>query len=281
MPAIIHKIDFSASRDRSDDSNRLRFTHHKVIPFALETAPLWANHQPASIPCCQSHEAITAVMLALALHLVGYVLMPDATQETPATPPTPIQVSWIAEPQAEQTPAAPPKQRQSSVKPKPKTVKRIKAKPKAVLSTQAPATKLTAAPTEDPAKTATPSAARTAKAPAAKPQANIAPAAPVPAANSQQPLTLPNLNADYLNNPAPPYPEDARERGEQGKVLVRALIHSDGTVAELALWKSSASASLDQSALETVKKWRFVPARRGADAVTAWVVVPIIFSLEG
>jgi protein TonB len=36
---------------------------------------------------------------------------------------------------------------------------------------------------------------------------------------------------------------------------------------------------LDEAALVTVKKWRFVPARRGGEAVSAWVVVPIAFSL--
>jgi protein TonB len=62
---------------------------------------------------------------------------------------------------------------------------------------------------------------------------------------------------------------------------VRALINVDGTVAELAMKRSSGFPDLDRSALETVKKWRFVPARRGATTVSAWVVVPISFSLEG
>ena len=35
----------------------------------------------------------------------------------------------------------------------------------------------------------------------------------------------------------------------------------------------------NESALTAVRKWRFVPARRGQDAVAAWVVVPVEFSL--
>jgi len=285
MPASVHQIDFTASPDRSDGSTRLHLARSKVIPFAPETAPLSSRRPIPALPSCQHHEAIAAVLLALTLHLTGYVLMPYSAPEEPVTPPAPIQVSWIAAPQpkAEQTPAAPPKPQPPTVKPKakPKTVKRVKTQPKAVLSTSPPATTMTAAPAETAEKTPKPAAVAPAEAPAAKPQANAAPAAPATATNSQQPLTLPNLNADYLNNPAPRYPEDARERGEQGKVLVQALINVDGTVAELALRKSSGFTDLDQSALETVKKWRFVPARRGGNVVSAWVVVPITFSLEG
>ncbi|MFI3119611.1 MAG: TonB family protein, partial [Methylococcaceae bacterium] len=43
----------------------------------------------------------------------------------------------------------------------------------------------------------------------------------------------------------------------------------------------SGSSRLDQAALEAVKKWRFVPAKRGEQAVSASVVVPVRFSIEG
>jgi protein TonB len=291
MPASIHKIDFSAPADRSDGSARLNLVHRKVIPFAPETVPL-ASHRPiGTIPCYRRHEVIFAALLALGLHLLGFFLMPDNAQEELITPPTPIQVAWIAapRPKTETTPAPPPKQQQPAIKPKPKpkpkTVKRVKAKQKAVLSTAAPAT-MTTASTEKAEEVPAPAVTKAPVAlPAVKPAANAvqpaASASPAQTADSRPPLTLPNLNADYLNNPAPPYPEEARERGEQGKVLVRALINADGTVAQLAMKRSSGFTNLDQSALETVKKWRFVPARRGAAAVSAWVVVPISFSLEG
>jgi protein TonB len=291
MPASIHKIDFSAPADRVDDSTRLNLVHRKVIPFAPETVPSAPLRPIGTLPCYQRHETIIAVLLALGLHLAGFALMPDNAQQELIMPPAPIQVAWIAAPQpkAETTPAAPPKQQQPVIKPKPKpkpkAIKRVKAKQKAVLSTTAPATTVTSASTEKAEKTPAPAVTKSPEAPAVKPAANAeSPASSASheqAADSQQSLTLPNLNADYLDNPAPRYPEDARERGEQGKVLVRALINADGTVAQLAMKRSSGFANLDQSALETVKKWRFVPARRGAAAVSAWVVVPISFSLEG
>ncbi|MGZ8200307.1 MAG: energy transducer TonB family protein, partial [Methylosarcina sp.] len=36
----------------------------------------------------------------------------------------------------------------------------------------------------------------------------------------------------------------------------------------------------DESAMEAVKKWRFIPARRGDNPVASSVVVPILFSLN-
>jgi protein TonB len=47
------------------------------------------------------------------------------------------------------------------------------------------------------------------------------------------------------------------------------------------LERSSGSTHLDTAALETVKGWRFNPARRGTEAVEGWVLVPIVFRLEG
>jgi protein TonB len=37
---------------------------------------------------------------------------------------------------------------------------------------------------------------------------------------------------------------------------------------------------LDDSALATVRRWKFVPARLGHEAVAAWVLVPIAFTLK-
>jgi protein TonB len=94
-------------------------------------------------------------------------------------------------------------------------------------------------------------------------------------------VTRPHLNAGYLNNPAPAYPALSRQLGEQGKVLVRVLVNAEGNVEHVVLRKTSGYDGLDEAALETVKQWRFVPAKRAAQPIAAWVVVPISFSLEG
>jgi protein TonB len=93
--------------------------------------------------------------------------------------------------------------------------------------------------------------------------------------------TLPGFSAAYLRNPAPRYPVAARRAGEQGTVTLRVLVARDGQPARVDVEKSSGSAQLDAAALEAVRSWRFVPARQGTDAIESWVLVPIVFRLEG
>jgi len=95
------------------------------------------------------------------------------------------------------------------------------------------------------------------------------------------PLPLPGLSAAYLRNPAPPYPLAARRAGEQGAVTLRVLVTRDGLPERVDVEKSSGSAHLDKAALEAVKAWRFVPARQGAEPVESWMLVPVVFRLEG
>lgn len=111
--------------------------------------------------------------------------------------------------------------------------------------------------------------------------AQPAPPAPAPAQPvAEPPLELPRYNAAYLSNPPPAYPLPARRRGIEGTVLVRAEVAAGGECLRTELKKSSGAEVLDQAALEAVKKWRFVPAKRGTQAVVAWVEVPITFKLE-
>ncbi|CAB1369281.1 Protein TonB [Denitratisoma oestradiolicum] len=98
--------------------------------------------------------------------------------------------------------------------------------------------------------------------------------APVPA------LTQPRFDADYLDNPAPPYPPMARRLGEQGRVILRVHVLPNGQASEIHIQTSSNSSRLDQSARDTVSRWRFLPAQRGEEAIAAWVLVPIAFSLN-
>lgn len=94
-------------------------------------------------------------------------------------------------------------------------------------------------------------------------------------------VTPPIFAADYLDNPAPAYPPLSRRGGEQGRVVLRVLVSPSGTAEEVQIRNSSGHARLDQAARETVLRWRFVPAKRGAEPVPAWVLIPISFRLEG
>lgn len=109
------------------------------------------------------------------------------------------------------------------------------------------------------------------------PPAKVAEVAPVP----EEPVIAPIFNADYLNNPVPDYPRQARRLGEQGTVLLRVLVNVEGEAASVQLSKSCGSARLDRAAEEAVREWRFVPARQGNLKKEAQVIVPIVFELEG
>ena len=84
----------------------------------------------------------------------------------------------------------------------------------------------------------------------------------------------------YAENPKPPYPLEARERGHQGEVLLRVEVLANGRVGQIEIKRSSGHESLDQSALSTVKQWKFVPAKKGEDPVPLWVHIPIKFQLQ-
>ena len=108
------------------------------------------------------------------------------------------------------------------------------------------------------------------------PVATVATPAP-PAAPK---IVLPSSDAEYLSNPKPTYPAMSKRLGEQGKVVVRVLIGADGLPQKSELRQSSGFDRLDESALATVMKWRYVPGKRDGKAEPMWFDVPIIFRLE-
>lgn len=106
-----------------------------------------------------------------------------------------------------------------------------------------------------------------------------------PAADATPPSPVlldaePDYKADYLNNPRPPYPMVARRMGYHGKVVLDVEVLAEGKAGDIKLHQSSGYDILDNAALQTVKTWRFTPARRFGQAVTQRFLVPIKFSLE-
>jgi protein TonB len=133
-----------------------------------------------------------------------------------------------------------------------------------------------------------PAPVKQAVAPAPVPVRSVAPpvvappaAAPVAAAPpAPARVELPSSDADYLQNPKPPYPVLSKRLGEQGKVVVRVLIGVDGTAQKAEIKQSSGFERLDQAALGTVLRWRYVPGKRAGVPETMWFNVPINFVLE-
>lgn len=116
----------------------------------------------------------------------------------------------------------------------------------------------------------------------AAPVQESAPAsAPVVAHADPAPVAVvpPRFNAAYLQNPPPPYPVMSKRRGETGRVLLRVMVEADGLPSKVEVRRSSGFPRLDEAALDAVRKWKFVPARRGDEAVAGAVDVPIDFTL--
>ena len=64
---------------------------------------------------------------------------------------------------------------------------------------------------------------------------------------------------------------------EEGTVFLFVQVSAEGTAVTVQVRQSSGFERLDEAALAAVRQWRFVPAKRGAVAVAASVIVPIQF----
>lgn len=115
----------------------------------------------------------------------------------------------------------------------------------------------------------------------AEPTAQVAEAPARAESTAETAIEPPRFGAAYLNNPAPVYPPLARRLGEQGRVLLKVLVSENGLAENVQLDASSGYDKLDRAAIEAVKKWSFIPARRSNQPVSAYVLVPIKFSLGG
>ena len=94
------------------------------------------------------------------------------------------------------------------------------------------------------------------------------------------PSVLEAAQPEYSQNPPISYPKRARRRGYEGTVLLEVLVNRNGKVADLRILASSGYAILDRSAVNSVKTWSFIPAKKGNDTVDMWVQVPVRFKLE-
>jgi periplasmic protein TonB len=204
---------------------------------------LWYTTRPQPLPLM---EAAPLAMIDIALSAPA---APALTQ--PLTPPPPV----------------PPRE---AKKPDPKPVKKPKPKPvhkeSEIKRVEEKKEKSEAAPETPPA-----------------PAAPVAPVAPThdhAASPRNSVLTPASANANYLNNPKPVYPAVARSRHWEGLVLLRVHVTAEGECDELSVQQSSSHETLDESALAAVRKWRFVPAKRGDVPQASWVTVPIKFQLE-
>lgn len=198
--------------------------------------------------------------------VLGGLLLARATDIPPAPAPA-VMVTLISEAPTEPvaSPAQPPPE------PSPPTPSPPTPSPRMTASPRPTASPMIAAPAEEPVRPTPP--APSAQTPAAS---AAGPPSPAPVVT-----TAPNFTAAYLNNPGPQYPYASRRQREEGVVRLKVLVSPAGSPEQVQIDRSSGFPNLDAAALDVVKRrWRFVPARQGDRAVSAWVVVPMQFELK-
>jgi len=85
---------------------------------------------------------------------------------------------------------------------------------------------------------------------------------------------------EYGTNKKPEYPLVARRRGYEGEVVFNVQVLDDGNVGDLEIVKTSGYTVLDNSALNALKKWKFVPGKFNGKFIPSWVKIPIQFRLN-
>ena len=202
--------------------------------------------------------SFTPVPQTSAPQISEQVMIPEPTPPAPPPPPQPPKPEPKPEPKVEPKPL---------LKPEPKKIEKPKPEPKKVekkpLSKPEPRPEPKIEPKVEPkpaitapAPTATPTPAVNSNLPA-----NNKSIASAPAQKVAQELNLSNAQSDENFSKViaavkkyKSYPNNARRMKHQGVVEVRFLLKTDGSIDELKVTKSSGFESLDNGALENVKK---------------------------
>lgn len=81
-------------------------------------------------------------------------------------------------------------------------------------------------------------------------------------------------------NIRPDYPKGARQRGEQGDVILEIRVNAEGTVDDVKVATSSGFAELDEAAVKAARTAKFSPARSGRDPVASTARLKLQFKLK-
>ena len=250
-------------------------------PLAL--APAGASKRPVLPPSMDRRLLIVTVVVGL--HLIGLWALHTGLLRRAVALVIPVQlVAEIIElPQPVVTPAppaSPPPTPPKATPPKPAAPRPQPARQPVVAQATQPVAITTPEPApQAPAAGPAPQPVISNASPAIEVAATATPPAP-PAPPAPPRVDLPSSSADYLNNPPPSYPPLSKRLGEQGRVVVRARIEVNGSASQAEVQTSSGFERLDQAALQTVKRWRYLPGKRAGVPEAMWFNIPIQFVLE-
>lgn len=82
----------------------------------------------------------------------------------------------------------------------------------------------------------------------------------------------------FLSRPRPTYTDSARQRGAQGTVILSVTFQADGQIGRVTL-KRSLDRDLDRTALDAVKKIKFLPAEVDGNPVNTTRTIEYNFSI--
>lgn len=259
-------------------SNFMMHTETRTNPNMLTYVP--KNHSLKTHLPVEAKYSKPILLVVVALHvalLIG-LLSTIHQAEVPVTTEVPMMVSLINEipvaPIINQAEPQPPQPKLKKLKTQPVTKTKVEPKPDTLvpqpLASEVPtATEVKSSAentTTEPVVDAKPTETKAAVAEQAAPKVEV--------------TEPPRFGVAYLNNPKPKYPSLSRRSGEEGRVLLRVLVDANGNPETVEISSASGFERLDNAALEAVKQWRFVPAKKNNTPMSAYVTVPINFSLK-
>ena len=89
-----------------------------------------------------------------------------------------------------------------------------------------------------------------------------------------------DYRAESLRNAQPRYPIYSRKMHQEGVVIVSAEVLTDGSATDIRIAASSGIKLLDEAALETIKQWHFIPAKKDGIPYVQRLRIPVTFSLN-
>lgn len=228
--------------------------HRTILPMPVETPPVpmvFLPPEPAPAPPPTPAEPVQTTPPEPVLR--------QPEQPPPEQPPPPLVPEAAPAPPppvVKEPPPPPPPRREPQVRRVPTHPRPVRREPEPTPAARAPLAPPVTAPTRP-----------------------AAPAAP-PVTAETGPVVPPRPLSEAAGNRPPNYPDSAKQRGEQGRALLRVDVTVEGRAATVSVLRSTGFPRLDQSAVDAVRGWRFIPATRGGRPVAAAAEVPVNFQLS-
>lgn len=219
-----------------------------------------------------------AVHALLAVALIGcpsFVSAPETAVELDLSS---VELSF-SEQEESAPPAPPPASAPSDPAPPPRTVERPPAPPPDLALPPDPGPIRCREPGEPATVMDAPPRPPAARKEPPKPASAAAPAAAAPSrpAPRQARVDAPPRPKRAIR---PHYPQGARQRGEEGRVVLEIEVGADGACTAVRVLSSCGFAELDAAAVRAVRSARFMPARSGSAPVASTARLALDFRLR-